>query len=289
MSEASVHGQQTSVLTTTEKVQNLTSPSQLDSEICKKIQERVRTPANESGYIYIFKNPEVPPDEHGRLLLKIGVTKTKIKTRMRQLVRRCNHSRLQQVEDPEQWHVPFYRRVEDLVHKELQNLQRNVMCTSCCLRHQDRILERRDRGFGVQHGEWFYITEDAALQSVQRWRRYVINAYNLQGALHPHYKAALEEYPRAGENEGVEDHQSRHERLLQFIAPSAFLQARMHLKALQRYIEGREKEPGPVVQYVRSVGHLFCLSFVPCFLLYPRTFSSLLVACAVAVLGWQWA
>ncbi|KAH8587705.1 T5orf172 domain-containing protein [Bisporella sp. PMI_857] len=138
----------------TSKDSQTLSPLEIDSKIRAEIKREV----NEEGHIYILKAPKYSQDYFPGepSMLKIGRA-TDIAERMQTLSRTCKLSDLKRVQDPEDVPLRMYEKIEKLVHAELQNFSRVFECQGC----------------GARHKEWFAVTEEVALKTVQRWRKFI--------------------------------------------------------------------------------------------------------------------
>ncbi|RFU29548.1 hypothetical protein B7463_g6756, partial [Scytalidium lignicola] len=167
------------------------------------IREEILKRVSKEGFIYILKAPEYFrqnfPNE--KPLLKIGMTMN-VKTRINNLKRTCNLFDLEQVPDPNYKRIHTYWKVEQLVHIELRNFQKILKCTKC-----------GNKGSrNTEHEEWFEVSEEVALRSVDRWRRFIAqNPYDENGGLKDFWSQRL-----AHRNMGVlpkwDDAEGREER-----------------------------------------------------------------------------
>ncbi|KAG4410967.1 hypothetical protein IFR04_015902 [Cadophora malorum] len=111
------------------------------------------------GFVYVLRAPQYSakhfPDELP--LVKIGKSMNP-KTRLRQIHDDCDISDLERVLDTEDSRSRYFHQIEALVHAELSPYQRIIECK----------CEHR-----ANHREWFAVPESVALQSVQRWRRFI--------------------------------------------------------------------------------------------------------------------
>ena len=116
------------------------------------------------GYIYIFTLPSRPG------YVKIGKTEIALQNRVSQQKTCCklSYSLIQDANDkPFRW----YGIVEQLVMAELHNCRRRLSCS------------KRKKG----HDEWYEISEEKALEVVERWRRWMVQGepYDSNGLLTP--------------------------------------------------------------------------------------------------------
>lgn len=118
---------------------------ELHNRLREKLESRL-TPKDQQGYIYILFDPERPH------LHKIGKA-TYTNQRNQDIKYKCNlnlklvHHGL----------VNYYTRTEALIHTDLTNLCRRYTCSSC----------------GTKHGEWFEITKESAIESMERWVKFM--------------------------------------------------------------------------------------------------------------------
>lgn len=130
-----------------------------------KIREMIRRPVTKGGHVYILKAPEYfqkhLPQE--KPLFKIGMT-TDITQRIASIKRSCGISDLARVFDSGDVSLPLHWKVEELVHTELQNFRRPFACPKC----------KGNGSQAIMHTEWFAVTEEVALRTVQRWRNFIL-------------------------------------------------------------------------------------------------------------------
>lgn len=79
------------------------------------------------------------------------------------------------------------RIVEGLIQGELYNERRKYKCTKCRRAHKlDGAMPAKDKkGGSIEHGEWYEVSVERALEVVQRWRLWVVHnkPYNVDGTL----------------------------------------------------------------------------------------------------------
>jgi hypothetical protein len=171
-------------------------PSTIDSAIRKLI----KTDVNDGGDVYIFKAPEYFRIYPLRMpaLLKIGKS-VDINKRMNDIKTKCKVFDISIVPDKQSNSNTSYSRLEKLVHCELQNYQHVFECLAC----------------GTMHEEWYNVSEEVALQTVQRWRRFIDQVpYDPNGILKDHWsdKITSKTMTYADDKEQWNDAQSRNER-----------------------------------------------------------------------------
>jgi hypothetical protein len=126
---------------------NSTSPRSSPNilEVHNRLQnlfESNLTPCDEQGSIYVFLDPKRPE------LRKIGRSKD-IDTRKKAIEFDCGLS-LQLVHYRT---VNYYKRAEDLIQRDLEDLCRPYICEEC----------------GKKHGEWFRLGDQLARTTVNKW------------------------------------------------------------------------------------------------------------------------
>ncbi|KAN0092234.1 T5orf172 domain containing protein [Hyaloscypha variabilis] len=131
-----------------------------------------KTPTVEDeGYIYIFRSkPDAFP---GRRYVKIGKTKQPIEKRRTQWTGKC-HFEFIHVKDSNDKRFLHYHAVERIIHTELYNERRKYKCNNCTHFHQLEVGQASVQSTPTEHGEWFEISEERALQVVNKWREWVI-------------------------------------------------------------------------------------------------------------------
>ena len=144
-----------------------------------------RTPAvEEDGYIYIFKSkPDAFP---GSKYVKIGMTKQTPEKRIREWRSKCKlEFEFIHIEDAKDKRFLHNRAVERIVHTELYNERRKYKCNLCGHKHDLELGAKDARRTPTEHGEWFEITEEKALEVVNKWRDWVIKnePYRPDGSL----------------------------------------------------------------------------------------------------------
>lgn len=154
------------------------------------------------GYVYVLKNPDWP--KH----VKIGITRQSVQQRKKQIRKACDFQQLERVVDGEQMKFPNYRLVEKLCHVELRNFQKTFLC-NCRKPHTGGQLE---------HHEWFEVSEDTAVETVQRWRTWLrLSPYDENGNLMSWWReragsGLFSKEPFGQAEEETIDHKSRHQR-----------------------------------------------------------------------------
>ncbi|KAE9375027.1 hypothetical protein N431DRAFT_336838 [Stipitochalara longipes BDJ] len=136
-------------------------------QIDELIRNEISADVVQEGHVYIFKAPEYFQEKGKPALLKIGQS-TDVEKRRKTLKKLCKIKDLTRVEDYEAVPLRMYEKIEKLVHAELSNYRRLFYCEECRTLHQ----------------EWFEVSEDMALRTVQRWRRFIRQEpYNENGKL----------------------------------------------------------------------------------------------------------
>jgi len=119
---------------------------------------------SDRGRIYVLHNADHPG------LYKIGRTFRPIKERRRE-IEHCVEYKLVAINDDNHIEIPNYQRVEKLIHAELWNFERDFACKS----HEKP----------KNHGEWFEISEEKALEVVGRWKKWISTDPYSDGRLRP--------------------------------------------------------------------------------------------------------
>lgn len=117
---------------------------EVDDKLRERIKKKLLKKESKMGKVYIFRDTE-PTRNHQ---LKIGFTTQTITARQKKIEHRC-HTKLY----PIYYSYSFnnYGRAEGLVHLDLANLCRPFSC-------KDTL-----------HKEWFEVSEDMAVLTVERW------------------------------------------------------------------------------------------------------------------------
>jgi hypothetical protein len=109
----------------------------------------------ESGFIYIFRNPEM------KGLVKIGFSDD-ISRRMKSIRRAC-HITPHLVTDRTQRRIKHAYLAEQIILDELESYQKKFKCKGC----------------GKEHREWFQVDEVKALEVIERWRCWIEDKYGI--------------------------------------------------------------------------------------------------------------
>jgi hypothetical protein len=143
-----------------------------------------RSPTTEDdGYIYIFRSkPDTFP---GPKYVKIGKTKQKPEKWIDKWKGQCKFDFIH-VEDENDKRFLHYHAVERIVHAELYNERRKYKCNKCKRPHHLEVGEGSVLSTPTEHGEWFEVSEEKALEVVNKWRDWVIKnePYRPDGTLH---------------------------------------------------------------------------------------------------------
>ena len=125
--------------------------------------------------------------------------------RKEEVGRKCNR-RLELVYDKEQLVVAHAYKLERLVHTELSYFQRRRHC--------------RCRNTKSEHHEWYEISDEEAVNTVQIWRRFVqMSPYKSNGNLSAFWEDRVNTLKEPREELDHQDHQLRHERWAAFASP----------------------------------------------------------------------
>ncbi|KAF2455096.1 hypothetical protein BDY21DRAFT_365718 [Lineolata rhizophorae] len=178
--------------------------SQEKPNVYKRIISEVREPvtgedykkdATGDVYVFILKNSD-------QRLVKIGFTTTTFEHR-KGGIQESDKVMLEIVPDPEKRRISTYRKLERLVHMELHEAQKIF----------------RDRN-GSSHREYFDIDPADALETVQFWRRFLLqNPYNEGGELKACFReriVRLEEYLKI-RLDVFRNHHDRRQHLQQYL------------------------------------------------------------------------
>ncbi|RYP24910.1 hypothetical protein DL766_007177 [Monosporascus sp. MC13-8B] len=190
----------------------LLTPSQVDAKIAdilnKPLTKAKLNVAEELGNNYIFE--VVPKSDPSKRIVKIGVTKGSEQDRLKRIKSVCQHVLVEdQQDDPEHVPVPFYFKVEKLIHAELYNFLYVFDC-HC--------------GDGSRsHGEYFDVDRATAQEIAQRWRRFCrLRPYGADGRLTPFWDYRLRNRNRRvpfESEESIYDHDKRRQRWERFANP----------------------------------------------------------------------
>ena len=102
------------------------------------------------GWIYILRSATNPH------LLKIGSTsKTARERKIR--ITHCIGTELKVLDVENLFRTPNHFRVEKLIHRELYNFEKKLNCKTCKKAHK----------------EWFEVSEEKAVEVVERWKRWM--------------------------------------------------------------------------------------------------------------------
>ncbi|KAI9740067.1 MAG: hypothetical protein M1818_004818 [Claussenomyces sp. TS43310] len=128
------------------------------------IREAIKKNTIREGHVYILKAPKYFEKNYpGEIrLVKIGIAGN-VSQRISELKKNCGLDDLERVTDDEDVAIDLYYKVEELVHSELRNFRRYIKCGKC----------GAGKSKGLGHREWFAVSEAVALQTVQRWRRFI--------------------------------------------------------------------------------------------------------------------
>ncbi|OBT70181.1 hypothetical protein VE03_00313 [Pseudogymnoascus sp. 23342-1-I1] len=127
----------------------------------------------EKGFVYIYKLGS--SEGH----VKIGKSKQKHGLRVKQWAQSCKlpFERISDLNDKRFMH---YGIVEKLIHTELSKERKMYECETCKRKGRKQLEDP-----GVDHTEWFEVTEKHALEVVERWRGWLVRhqPYDKDGAL----------------------------------------------------------------------------------------------------------
>ncbi|KFZ16745.1 hypothetical protein V502_04932 [Pseudogymnoascus sp. VKM F-4520 (FW-2644)] len=140
------------------------------------------------GYLYIYTSPMCPN------LVKIGMTSGTPHARISQWKGQCKLP-IKRMEDPESHAFLHVQLAEKLIQAELHNYRRKYKCNKCHKKHKDPIkVEEQVTNDMVDHGEWYKISEELGLATVQKWRDWLatIRPYTTDGILRPSWASKLD-------------------------------------------------------------------------------------------------
>jgi hypothetical protein len=124
-----------------------------------------------SGYVYVYTSLQCAGH------VKIGITWKKTPHgRVDQWAKKCNLLETKLISDSNSHPFLHYQLVEKLIETELHNYRRTYECTQC---KKDKTV--------TKHEEWYEISPDLALATVEKWRRWLVTnrPYNTYGVLRP--------------------------------------------------------------------------------------------------------
>jgi hypothetical protein len=130
----------------------------------QKCQRVPREGTITEGLVYVL----VSEDYKG--LVKIGRTTRTAEKRATELGFKCKIN-VKRVDNDQTVRFMHYQVVEKLVHAELKLKNWPYRCKNCGTKHD--IDPKND--IGVEHGEWFYMEADEALEVVERWRKWMVD------------------------------------------------------------------------------------------------------------------
>jgi hypothetical protein len=150
------------------------------SESAKESSKRASS--EDDGYIYIFRSR--PDSFPGRNYVKIGMTKQMPEKRKKEWEGKCKFEFIH-IEDGNDKRFFHYGKAEKIIHAELYNERRKFKCNKCHRCHDLELGEDTTRRTATEHGEWFEISEEKALEVVNKWRNWIIlkKPYRYDGTL----------------------------------------------------------------------------------------------------------
>ncbi|OBT62699.1 hypothetical protein VE03_07109 [Pseudogymnoascus sp. 23342-1-I1] len=153
---------------------------------------KVQTKSLDYGHLYIYTSPMC--SNH----VKIGMTSGTPHARIKQWNGKCKLP-IECVEDLESHPFLHFQLAEKLIMAELHNYRREYECHKCHRRHRDPIkVEEKATKNMVHHGEWYEISEELGLATVQKWRRWLAtgNPYTTDGILRPSWALKLDRFSK---------------------------------------------------------------------------------------------
>ncbi|KAI9731614.1 MAG: hypothetical protein M1818_007744 [Claussenomyces sp. TS43310] len=191
-----------------EKFNNDLSDEDINNQLFSLLGRRAKEKASWTwGWIYILTSPSCP----GKV--KIGFTELGPHVRRDQW-KKCGHE-LKLAKDENDKPFAHAGLVERLIHQELCNKRYTFQCSVCKGKHNDCRLPRLDRRSQAErshaavlerkvsrrtrHKEWFEVSEEVALQTVEKWRGWIVqnDPYGYDGQLRRGWE---EKYARLGKN-----------------------------------------------------------------------------------------
>lgn len=149
---------------------------------------KVETKPPNFGYLYIYTSLICPGH------IKIGMTSGTPHARIKQWNGECKLP-IKCVEDPESHPFLHFQLAEKLIMAELHNYRRKYKCHKCHKRHRDPLkVKEKVTGNMVHHGEWYEISEELGLATVQKWRGWLATSrpYTTDGILRPSWALKLD-------------------------------------------------------------------------------------------------
>jgi len=190
------------MMTTEEDI--LTSAKQLKQDY-RKIHAILQGPKIKEAYIYILSAPKYFADRNHAPLVKIGYSFDS-EVRVRNLWKKCLIPDLKRVYDERYAKHRYHEMVEKIVHLELKRFQRPLPCDHCQFPRN------------TNHKEWFDVPIEVALQTVQRWQRFVAqDPFDNDGKLRDVWDKALKDFIEKDKSEDFDDHDKRNDRWTQWL------------------------------------------------------------------------
>ncbi|OCK81596.1 hypothetical protein K432DRAFT_442248 [Lepidopterella palustris CBS 459.81] len=180
----------------------LLRPSEVDKKLRDVILERF---PSTSHYVYVLNAPAYFKERKMVERVKIGHSGD-VEKRIQDIERTCGITGLKQVHDQDGIAIPYYMRLENLVHTELRNFRKPLQCGKEKCRNKSG------------HSEWYEVNEKVALESVKLWRNFLKkDPYDANGVLKSEWSRILleETFVNAmseNVNEAWNDHEKRRRR-----------------------------------------------------------------------------
>ena len=160
-------------------------------------KQKVRRPPkvetkSKFGSLYIYTSPMCPN------LVKIGMTSGTPHARISQWKGQCKLP-IKRLEGLESHAFLHFQLAEKLIQAELHNYRRKYKCHKCHRSHRDPLkVEEKVTKDMVHHGEWYNISEELGLATVQKWRGWFATSrpYNTDGILRPSWASKLERFSK---------------------------------------------------------------------------------------------
>ncbi|KAH7313119.1 T5orf172 domain-containing protein [Rhexocercosporidium sp. MPI-PUGE-AT-0058] len=180
------------------------TPSNKPANANERIRVIIKKAATKEGYIYILKAPQFFARERpGQMpLVKIGMAMNPDR-RVKEISKSCKMDDLERVSDTEDSSCRNYYKIEKLVHDELADYKQGLICAG---------KHRTKKDVETEHREWFAVSEIVALQTVQRWRRFMDQEpYDGRGILRDVWsKMTTRKDFQREEDQAFDEHERRH-------------------------------------------------------------------------------
>lgn len=153
------------------------SPNDIKIDILRIIllENKNKNPSidKQPGFIYMYEL------KGSKGYIKIGKSNQNHGVRVAQWAKDCKLE-FEQISDPNDRKFLNYEIVEKLVHAELSNERKKYKCKEC-----KKGGNKKSKDENADHGEWFQVTEQRALEVIEKWRGWIVQQrpYRKDGAL----------------------------------------------------------------------------------------------------------